>query len=309
MTESLKASVLSSSGQIKIHKEIRVQSKSVLTLEDCAEFVNIDDRILDDLKKIEILKAPKIGNTKTYSSSYLAKLIKDKTKKILIGDEVEFFIPNEVTLDNRAIKFNRENIEASLIEAMKSQCPKCEFEIVSLQVPILNQLKETPHHWNIKLNSGIPKGSFSIPIEITLDDLSRRLFWISGQLRVYKNVYVAKRNLNISENLQEEDLKIEKREITFINDFAAQQEDIRSVQVNRPIAAGQIIDMSSLRKSSAAHFGDTVKVTAGSEDWQISTEGLIQQNAFIGDTVKVKILRTQKLISGTLVNKSLVEVR
>jgi flagella basal body P-ring formation protein FlgA len=38
-------------------------------------------------------------------------------------------------------------------------------------------------------------------------------------------------------------------------------------------------------------------------------DGVAQNSAYIGDTVKVKIPRTQKMISGLLTEKGIVEVR
>jgi len=64
-----------------------------------------------------------------------------------------------------------------------------------------------------------------------------------------------------------------------------------------------------LQREFAVKSGEIVKVTAGSSDWEVTIDGIAQASGYIGDTVNVKIPRTQKLVSGLLTAKGVVEVR
>ena len=73
--------------------------------------------------------------------------------------------------------------------------------------------------------------------------------------------------------------------------------------------AGQIIGASNVHKQSLIRSGDTVKIFIGEDGWQVSMDGVAQQNAYKGDFIKVKIPKTQKIISGIAIDKGMVEVR
>jgi flagella basal body P-ring formation protein FlgA len=77
----------------------------------------------------------------------------------------------------------------------------------------------------------------------------------------------------------------------------------------RELGAGQFIGRNELRRELAVKNGDIVKVVAGSAEWQITIDGVAQGSGYLGDTVNVKIPRTAKLVSGTLKERGLVEVR
>jgi flagella basal body P-ring formation protein FlgA len=52
-----------------------------------------------------------------------------------------------------------------------------------------------------------------------------------------------------------------------------------------------------------------VKVITGDKDWNISMSAKTEQDGFIGDTVSVRNLQTNKLISGRVIGRGEVEVQ
>ena len=158
----------------------------------------------------------------------------------------------------------------------------------------------------------IPKGSFSLPLEVKNEDGSRRTFWVSGQVAVMRNVPVLVRAVEIGEKLRAEDFIHELRDVTFSTDAAPTRADIDASVTARSMPAGQILWRNGLKREVAVKNGEIVKVVTGGESesatWQITIDGVAQGPGYIGDMVKVKISKTQKLVSGVLKEKGVVEV-
>ena len=136
-----------------------------------------------------------------------------------------------------------------------------------------------------------------------------KLYWVSGQVVIRRKGAVASRSANIGERLHEEDFSIKLHDVTFSNDSPATAADISNSVLARAVSAGDMIWRSQLRREMAIKSGDPVKVVAGSGDWEVTIEGISQSSAYIGDMVRVKIPRTQKLVSGLLRDKGVVELQ
>ncbi|MES2854315.1 MAG: flagellar basal body P-ring formation chaperone FlgA, partial [Bdellovibrionota bacterium] len=105
------------------------------------------------------------------------------------------------------------------------------------------------------------------------------------------------------------DFTLTSRDVTFTNDVAAGSADFESSVAARQLPAGQVVWRSVLRREVAIKYGDVVKVIAGTPDWEVTMDGVSQVSGYIGDNVRVKIPRTQKIVSGILKEKGRVEVQ
>lgn len=295
--------------KIAVHAESFLKDQKMVVLGDVAELTGFTPELLAQVKNIEIIEAPIRGEHRRFTNIGFAQILRQKLSKIEGGEEVSLSIPNEIIISKKILKITADDIEVELLKELKKQCENCDFEISNLTMPIINQELPIGATWKIKLANQIPKGSFSLPLEMKYDDGTRRLYWLGGTINVRKLVPVTKHNINVGENIKPEDFHFEKHEITFVNDNIASEDDLKVAVAARNIMANQVVEASAIRKQSAIRYGDVVRVTIGEDAWQVSMEGVAQQNAYKGDVVKVKIGRTQKLVSGIAVDKGLVEVR
>jgi flagella basal body P-ring formation protein FlgA len=294
---------------ISVHGESVLGNQKTVLLGDIAELTGFEPDVLSLLKNIEIIDTPETGAARHFTNIGFAQILRQKLTHIDDSDQIDLKIPNEVVISKKNLKITRLEIETELLLELKKQCENCDFELSNLVMPIINQDLPSGATWKIKVGAQIPRGSFSLPLEVKYDDSTRRLYWLGGTLNVRRLVPVAKHNITVGENIKADDFRLEKHEITFINDSIAIEDDLKVAVAVRSIMANQVIEASAIRKPSAIRYGDIVRVVIGEEGWQVSMEGVAQQNAYKGDMLKVKIGRSQKIISGIAMDKGLVEVR
>jgi flagella basal body P-ring formation protein FlgA len=297
-----------------------VQIKPVVELEGAQTDVTLGDimvarglsaRAVDQLKSVRLADAPKSGESRSFTDVGLGEIfapfIRDIQNKT--GEKIALRIPSRVTISRRKFQLRSADVEKELILQFKRQCSDCQIEIANLVMPAMGPVSSEVNEWNVHLNAELPRGSFSLPIQVHMVDGTKRTFWISGNVTIRRNVLVTSRALASGEHLQPQDYVLTQKDVTFATDLPAGENDVVSGVTARALAAGETIWRSGMRKELAIHTGDGVKVMTGTDSWQISIEGVSQGQGYVGDVIRVKIPRTQRIVSGTLKEKGVVEVQ
>jgi flagella basal body P-ring formation protein FlgA len=284
-------------------------SKQEITLGDLVELHNMSEAKARMIRGVRLADAPKAGEVRTFTEIGLQQILRSSLREAGVGTEAVLRIPSRVTIARRTFHLSASDIEANLKLQFRPLCEDCEFEISGLSVPAIGERIAAGSTWKIRTRAELPRGSFSYPLEINNEDGTRRTFWVGGTLIVRRSVPVAGRMLGIGEKIGAEDFSIQKREVTFATDSIASASDIGFSVVARQIAGGQVIWRSNLRRELAVKLGDSVKVMIGTDAWVITADGVAQGSGYVGDLIKVKIPHTQKMVSGLLREKGLVEVQ
>lgn len=295
--------------QVKPVVEVEANHPSVM-LSDIIVPRGLSRTAIEELGVVRLADTPRAGESRSFSESGLRDIFNPYLEAIHLktGETFSLRMPSRVVVMVRKPKITASEVEKALLAKFKEVCVDCSFEIANLNLPLI-PAEEVSDRWQIKAGPELPKGGFSIPLEIPKGDYQKRVYWINGSVVVRKLVPVASRELAQGEHLAPGDFTVQLKEVTFATDVAANDIDIKSSVLSRALPAGQIIWRSTLRKELAVKFGDAVKVMAGTEQWQITVDGIAQGSGYVGDLIRVKIPRTQKLISGMLTEKGLVEVR
>lgn len=284
-----------------------------ITFADLINAHGLDDSQLKELRAVRLADSPKAGESRSFTALALEETLRPLVKTIesQIGEKVSVRVPMRVTVTRKIFHLTKEAVEDELRKEFRALCEDCGILIDKLRIPVLNG-SAANLSWKLRIRPELPKGGFSIPLEVKSDG-QERTYWVSGQLTVDRLVPVLKRAVQIGEKLRSEDFEMEKRDVTFALDASPTKAEIELSIVSRQLAAGQILYRNSLKREMAVKLGEVVKVITGGESkgatWQISIEGVAQGSAYLGDVVKVKIPKTQKLVSGLLREKGLVEVR
>jgi flagella basal body P-ring formation protein FlgA len=297
---------------IQVRSAVELEgAKSEIMLGDLIVARELSESTLAFLSEVRVADMPKAGESRTFTASGFEQIVRPQLDEIQekTGERLTLRVPTRVTVARKAFQMRPKDVEASIRSQLRGLCGDCEFEITGLNLPLIPASAASGGSWQIRMRSEIPKGNFSVPVEVTSAEGSRRNYWISGTLAVRREVPVASRALQFGEKIQAQDFNIQMRDVTFSTDVGASAADFDSSVVARQVSAGQIIWRNSLRRELALKPGDAVKVTAGSDSWVITIDGVAQSNGYIGDLVRVKIPRTQKLVSGVLKEKGVVEVQ
>lgn len=300
--------------------EATVQVKSVVEVDGEAPEITLGDLIvargvsekrLETLRKIRLADTPAPGESRNFTDVGIEQVFRSHLSSMegAGAETINLRVPARVTVVRKSFRLRPAEVETALKQELGEICNDCFFEVSNLVLPAVQPTLGSGSKWRLRVRPELPKGNFSVPLEVENEDGTKRSYWITGSIVVRKNVPVASRGLSTGERLQAEDFTLQMKDVTFATDVPPTREEIASSVLSRPINAGQILWRSGLRREMAVKSGDAVKVTAGSEEWQISIDGVAQSNGYIGDLVKVKIPRTQKMISGLLTERGIVEVR
>jgi flagella basal body P-ring formation protein FlgA len=303
---------IESGSNIQLRSVIEVDgSKPEITLGDLIIAHGLDDSSLKEMRAVRLADTPGAGESRAFTAVGLEQVFRPYLHAIeeKTGDKIGLRVPARVTVVRKSFRLKPEEVEAAIKIQLKTFCVDCEFEITGLNVPLLPTTVSAGSSWHVRMNAEMPKGSFSVPLEVINDDASKRTYWLTGTLAVRRLVPVTSRSVMMGERLQPEDFTMQSRDVTFSSDTPASELEITASVTSRQIAAGQIVWRSGLRRELALKAGDGVKVVTGNEAWQISVEGIAQSSGYVGDTVRVKIPRTQKILSGLLRDKGVVEVQ
>ncbi len=293
--------------QISVKAAVEIGEQEAITLGDLADFEGFSAARAEELKAVRLADAPKTGEQRVFTNYGLAQTFRSYVGSDEAGEKVYFSIPNRIVITRKGMKLNEISVKQTIVEQLKGLCTTCEFNIQRVALPLVNNLT-SQSKWSVKVRSELPKGVFSYPLEVK-DESGTQTYWVNGNISILKKALVAKRNIGIGEPIADGDVAAELRDITYLNDSIADQSDLIGSVAARGISAEQVIGRTFLKREAAFKFGDVVKVVSGNESWQISIDGVAQQAATVGETARVKIPRTQKLLSGVVIAKGVVEVK
>ena len=308
-------------GESETHPTIQVRARSEIEhkpdilLGDVAEFKGLPSdtpqKLLSDLRSVRLGDAPRHGEARYFTDVGLAQAFRGRLRKLedAVGERIELRIPSKVEVIAKLLTLNTKDVEREIVRKARELCRGCEIEVTGLAFPVAVASLPSGAEWQIKMRSELPRGSFSLPLEIKRDDGTRRLFWISGHLSARKRVPVAKRAIPVGERIAADDWELQTREIAFVTEASAEDTELVSAWASRAISPGETISRGAFRREAAVKFGETIRVISGADGWEVAAEGVAQQGGFVGDLIRVRIPRTQKTVSGVLKDKGLVEVQ
>ena len=263
------------------------------------------------LKSVALTDRPKTGEERVFTQDGLETIVGEASRRLeAAGYAVEWKVPSRSRVVAKSA-FSREFVARAIQEELSKACADCEIVIRRLDLPSVNVM--AVKSWRLISRGERPRGSFAIPIEIETEDsrseVVRKTMVVSGVIEIYSSVPVLSRAIQGGEKLSASDVKIERRNVTYALDASARVGDFEGTVVARNLASGEPVWKSSLRREQLLRFGDPVRVMAGGETWSVFAEGVAQGPAALGDSVRVKVGKAQKLVSGILKEKGLVEIQ
>ena len=221
------------------------------------------------------------------------------------GSELRLALPPRVIITASTHEFTAATIAAELIEGWRAQCAECRLEIENINLPQVAKVRS----WSIKTLPGLPKGPFSVSLELVRDQAAPTIGWVSGRLLVKRRVPVARRLLQVGERLTDGDFAFEYRDTAQAYDGIPGANEVTGRKVRRGVANGDVLWQGALERDRAIHRGDLVQLKASDKDWEISLGVIAPQDAFVGDVVNFKNARTNALVIGRVTGPGQAEIQ
>ena len=218
-------------------------------------------------------------------------------------------IPTKIVVENRGYELTKEAITESLSQKWKADCASCRYIINNVSLPIVGK-ERMGQKWRIVEPVRKPKTTFSVQVAIGSTAGDEQYFWVTGRLEVQRQVPVAVRAMPIGYQLKKEDMRFDFKDVTLATDSAPESEgQLAGMALRRAVAVGDILWHGSLVRPKALRRGQTVKVTSGSKDWQVTILGVAEQDAYVGEVVRIKNPQSKKIFLAEVLGPNEVVVK
>jgi flagella basal body P-ring formation protein FlgA len=293
---------------LSVRETIQVDSGDSIYLYDVVEFAEPNPKIIEAARLFKLCDSPPAGERRVFSSRALSEVL--RTFQAQLEERAlhaRFVLPKEITVERVRKPLEIEAVRSALLGEWEKTCSKCRFMVYDLRLPQVNG--EHLDGWKIDFKGQAPRGSFSIPILVQRNNKPAETIWVQGRLDILREVPVANRTIYFGERLTANDYRWEYREVTYANDTAPQESELNGQRVKSPVHFNDIIWRASLEREKALYHGEMVRVRIGDPTFEVSVDGRAQQDGYVGDTVNVLNVQSQKVISGRVVGKGEVAVQ
>ena len=154
-----------------------------------------------------------------------------------------------------------------------------------------------------------PHNAHNVTIKTSCEHDQPWTVYIPATISVYEEIVVANRSLTRGDILSEDDLSFKRVNTSsigrgLINDIAS----VNGFELKRPVRAGETIRSNYLKKPDIVLKGQLVVMSAKSRFLSVETTGVALVNGHIGERIKVKNDKSNRVIDAQVVGPGKVSV-
>jgi flagella basal body P-ring formation protein FlgA len=292
---------------IRVRPNVLVPANSQVKLSQLVNSEGLSKSLQAKLDAIAVSVGPDEGERQEINDANIMTLLRPLIQEERAHSKtgIQLIIPKTVTLMTSHTELDKEMIQEELLQAWKPLCEGCQLEVQTLSVPALKNIKD----WSLKISGDLPKGGFSIPVNIIRADGAPISAWVSGRLSIKRRVPVANRILNINDRVSPADFSWEYRDTSYAIDGIPKAEDIAGHRIRQGLRADEILWKNMLERERAIRRGDSVQVRSTSGAWEITMSAVAQEDGFIGDSINLKNIRSNTSLIGKVTGPGEVDLR
>lgn len=153
-------------------------------------------------------------------------------------------------------------------------------------------------------------GNGSLALIVRVDDRVEKNIPVRVEVEALANMVVATRALDFGEVIGLADVAIQKRDLATVNGKPCRRiEDAVGKKVRGGLRANAPIVFNQLEKVPLVKSGDKVIIVAESDSVRITATGRARSAGAAGDQITVQNQESQKIITGTVIDASTVQVQ
>ncbi|MGE4133416.1 MAG: flagellar basal body P-ring formation chaperone FlgA [Bdellovibrionales bacterium] len=284
---------------LRVRSHVVVAPGRDVHLIQLVDFHGLSTASEEKLRSTILTQAPEYGDRQELARSGLVELLRpivqEERKRSKI--QVKLVIPSSVIVDTLKREMDPSMVASELIEVWQPSCPDCQMEVEGLSLPAVQGVRD----WSLQIKPDMPSGSFSIPINIIRMDHAPVQAWVSGRLKIKRNVPVLTRSLAMGERIQTPDFKWEYRDTSYNLDGIPAENAILGMKVKRAMRAREVVWASLLEREKAIRRGELVQLKSSEQNWEVSVSAIAQQDAVVGDVITLKNPKTNASMMGQVV--------
>ena len=154
-----------------------------------------------------------------------------------------------------------------------------------------------------------PVGNVIVPIEYSAGEKPEKVF-IRAKIEVIKDVVMASRPIKRGTIIDEQDLKLEKRDICAVpQNYFERSEQILFTEAKTNIPKNSLIYDWMIKEVPLFHRGEEVTIQMGLDNLSIKSTGIALEDGYPGKPIRIKRKGSDKILDGTVLSSKVVEVK
>ncbi len=292
---------------LRVRPHIIAAPGSVVKLSQLIDSQGLSNEMKAKLEAVSISVAPAYGEKQEIANAAITSILRPliQEERDRTQSKLHLVIPKMVVIDTTKRELDAEMVRGEILTTWQPLCPDCQLEVEALSLPRIEGI----HDWTLHLKAELPRGSFSIPVDLVRQDGSMTSAWVSGRLVTKRKVPVAKRMINMNERVTAQDFTWEFRDTSFSVDGVPTSDEFVGKRMKQGLRANEVLWAGMLVREVAVRRGDLVQLKSSEGAWEVTVAAVAQQDAFVGDVIGLKNPKTNTIFMGHVVGQGEVELR
>lgn len=268
----------------------------------------------DDHERVKALEAVKLGNAPAPGRQIV--LTSDILMTRLAGTGLDFSdvtswqVPPTIVVTTAAQTVSGERLAAAAAEAVRRQVGgNGSITISPLGTPadVLAPLGQ------VDLKAEMPAGiRFNMPTTVVVyvraDGRPVTSVSLRFDVRAYRQVVVAARNIDARETITAGSVRLERREVGRLTGYLTDTAKVVGQAARRPVSAGTPLTEAMVDKPLLFRRGAAVTIVARAGDMTVIAGGQALQDGREGEIIRVQNLSSKRIFNARVVGAATVEV-
>lgn len=260
----------------------------------------------NSLNNVYMGKLPLPGKKRCFSQGYvklriLQAKIKEEDFKITSDNEVEVIASSQ--------KLNMEEVtqiaRMSLLEKIDSS-KRIEIEPFGTIKDIILPAGKVEYQVSAVQSQNF-RNQVYIPVDIKINGTKYRTIKVGFRIHRFANVIITTRSLPGYYILTFHDVRMEEREVTYINPIPL--EEVIGKRLKTAVPEGKILTYDLIETPPLIKRGDVVTIKREDEFLSISAKGMAKQDGRLGDKIQIENTISKKIITGVVEDDKTVLVK
>lgn len=292
---------------LRIRPHIIVAPASEVKLSQLVDSHGLSRELQSKLAAVSLSVAPAYGEKQELANANISSILRPlvQQERARGGGKLNLIIPKTVIIDTTKRDLDKDLVQLELMQAWQPLCSDCQLEIEGLSLPRIEGVRD----WTLRLKPELPRGSFSIPVDLIRENGAATPAWISGRLVTKRKVPVAKRIMTLGERITAQDFGWEYRDTSYAIDGIPSPEEISGKRLKQGLRANEPLFRAMLERERAIRAGELVQLKASEGLWEVTLNMVAQQDAFVGDVINLKNPKTNNTLMGQVTGRGEVELR
>ena len=192
-------------------------------------------------------------------------------------------------------------ITSRIVNRLKVKCQDCEYQIKFNHLPKVTDVVD-----RIEFTKLPASGPFMLN---TLNSKGEKSGWVTGQIQTTRQVVKASRFLRVGDRLNQEDLILEKTDVSFLRDYYTDAAQLFGKKISRPLSAKSTLSSSDIERSYDVKQGQSVKARAGTSGFEVVIQAIALDSGSTGDIIRIRNQSYQKMLTARVIEPGLVEIQ